>query len=97
MTKDINANNWKEVGFTGIVLQEGPWAPAVIIPVCNDNGAAGYRKFDQTLLEWTTLDVNEVVAEVDAAWANPAVTVDILTHDLPIDEETGRFDPFRLY
>ena len=53
-----------------------------------------WQRFDQGLLQWSTPSVSDIIEEVDAAWADEDLKVDILTHDLPLDEETGSFIPF---
>tara|TARA_R110002110_G_scaffold1039_3_gene4110 strand:- start:5023 stop:5319 length:297 start_codon:yes stop_codon:yes gene_type:complete len=94
---NINAGNWTAIDLTAIVLREPPWGDIVIVPVCNveSNEFAGWRRFDQNTLKWSSLDWDELISEVDEAWQNPALTVDILTEDLPLNEH-GEFIPFRL-
>tara|TARA_R100000426_G_scaffold5804_6_gene7862 strand:+ start:476 stop:694 length:219 start_codon:yes stop_codon:yes gene_type:complete len=65
----------------------------IIVPVNGPEGQV-WQRFDQGLLKWSTPSVLEVCDEVDAAWDDENLKVDILTHDLPLDEETGSFIPF---
>ena len=87
------ATNWKAIDLTGIVLRR-PLGDIVIVP-CEGPDGRCWLRFDQQLLKWNEPTVTELVTEVDAAWSNPAIKVEVLTHDLPVTE-TGQLDPFSL-
>jgi len=95
MDKAITSANWHTIPLTGIVLRQAADFMTVIILPCEGPDGPCWRRFSHQLLRWSTHDTNEVVNEVDAGWNDPKITVEILTHDLPLTD--GQFDPFTLY
>jgi len=94
---NINAteSNWKAIDLTGIVLRQEPaFMTVIIVPCAGPNGRC-WKRFSHQRLAWSTPDVNEVVDEVDAGWADPDIEVEILTKDLPLTEN-GQLDPFTI-
>tara|TARA_A100001201_G_scaffold114522_1_gene98171 strand:+ start:188 stop:556 length:369 start_codon:yes stop_codon:yes gene_type:complete len=87
-----NQSNWKTIQLTGIAIRR-VLGDIIIVPVIGPEGQV-WQRFDQGLLQWSTPSVSDIIEEVDAAWADEDLKVDILTHDLPLDEETGSFIPF---
>jgi hypothetical protein len=81
--------------MSGIMLRrDASFMNVVIVPCMGPDGRC-WQRFSHQLLKWTTPSTEEVVDEVDAAWADAETTVEILTHDLSVTE-TGQFDPFSL-
>ena len=87
-----NQSNWKAIQLTGIAIRR-VLGDIIIVPVIGPEGQV-WQRFDQGLLQWSTPSVPDVIDEVDAAWADENLKVEILTNDLPLDEETGSFIPF---
>jgi hypothetical protein len=91
-----NQSNWKTIALTAIVIRNGRTLGDIIILPCNGPDGQVWQRFDQGMLEWSAPSVDDIIQEVDGAWDDEGLKVEILTHDLPVDKETGRFIPFGL-
>ncbi len=87
---------WKSLAFSAIVIRH-PFGKVVIVPATlGDSDVVEFRRCDLVRFKtWHTVSTAEVVAEVEHAWADSDLTVDIFTDELSHSDDAP-FNPFDL-